>query len=198
MSGTIFRALAAAFALAASGALASDPPQDQPPRWAVTGFGGISLDNSWEEVFVDIPGLQFQDAYLAGIAVTREVAEPIRGLSLEVEGQIVRHFGDQTHWEFNAPVLTARWGRFPWSDVVDTSFAFGLGLSVASETPALEVAQEGDSQAVMAYWMIEVDTELPIEDWRLVGRLHHRSSAYGLFGDSGGLNSLVLGLRREF
>lgn len=175
---------------------AAEPTALDQPTFAVTGFGGVSLDNSWEEVFIAPQDLRFEEAYLAGIALARDLGQPVTGLSFEIEGQLIRHFGSQTHWEVNAPILTARWGLFPWS--LDTTVAFGLGLSLASETPQLEVENDGDSRAVMAYWMIEVDSELPVENWRLVGRLHHRSPAYGLFGDDGGANALVMGLRRRF
>lgn len=171
--------------------------RDTGPR-ALTVFGGPLLDNRWEEVFTDPAGLTVEDSYLVGLAGSLRLAEPVPGLSLEIEAQIVRHVHGQSHWEANLPVATARWDRFPWSQTLDTSAAFGLGLSIASETPAREAANEGASEAVMAYWMIELDAALPAEDWRLVGRLHHRSTAYGLFGDDGGSNALVLGLRRRF
>jgi hypothetical protein len=173
-----------------------EPPSA--PAWAVTGFGGVTYRDKWEDTFLDPAGLTFEAPGLAGVALARRVAAPLDGLSVELEGQVVRHFGAQTHWEVNAPIVTARWSRFPWSRTLDSSVAFGLGLSLTSEKPAVEVANEGDSEQAMAYWMIEVDTELPAEDWRLVGRVHHRSPAYGLFGDDGGANALVLGLRRRF
>lgn len=189
-------ALAIGLALAADATLASEG--NARPAWAVTGFGGVTLDNDWHDVFLDPGRLRFQESYLAGAALSRRVAEPIPGLTLEVEGQLVRHFGDQDHWEVNAPILTARWGRFPWTETVDTTVAFVLGLSVASEVPAQEIENDGDSEEVMAYWMIELDTRLPAENWRLLGRLHHRSPAFGTFSEEGGANALVLGLRRQF
>lgn len=185
-----------AAAIAAAGlageALAQREP---PPANAVTVFGGWSLNNTWEEVFIAPQDLRFEDGGLAGVAVSRRVAEPFEGLSLEVEAQLVRHFGTSTHWEANLPVGYVRWRPL---DSLDATAAFGLGLSFSSETPRLEVENEGASQPTMVYWAIELDAALPVEDWRLVGRLHHRSSAYGLFGDDGGLNSLALGLRRRF
>jgi hypothetical protein len=171
---------------------------NEPPARAVTVFGGTQIANVWEDVFIAPWDIEFEDAHLVGIAGALRVAEPIRGLAVEVEVQLVRHFGDQDHWELNAPILTARWSRFPWSERLDTSAAFGLGMSFASEVPDLEKELEGDSSAVLPYWMIEIDSELPVEDWRLVGRLHHRSPAFGLFGEDGGSNALVLGLRRQF
>ena len=179
-------------ALGAAGPALADLPR------AVTVFGGPLLNNVWEDVFTDPGGLNVEEATLFGIAGSVGLTEPLQGLSIEAEGQLVRHFGDQDHWEVNLPIATARWSRFPWSGTLDTSAAFGLGLSWTSEKPALEVRNEGDSAQVMAYWMIEVDTALPVERWRLVGRLHHRSTAYGLFGEDGGGNALVLGLRRQF
>jgi hypothetical protein len=164
----------------------------------VTVFAGAHIDNAWEDVVLAPWEVGFEDAYLVGIAGAVRVAQPLRGLAIEVEVQVVRQFGDQDNWEVNAPILTARWSRFPWSERLDTSVAFGLGMSFASEVPDLEVALQGESSAVMPYWMIEIDSELPVENWRLVGRLHHRSSAFGAFGEDGGSNALVLGLRRLF
>ena len=34
--------------------------------------------------------------------------------------------------------------------------------------------------------------------WSVIARLHHRSTAYGVFADSGGSNFLALGIRRRF
>ncbi len=48
----------------------------------------------------------------------------------------------QDHWEFNLPIV-ARWEAFPWDDVIDTSLAFGIGPSYASEIPKVEVANGG-------------------------------------------------------
>ena len=188
------RLLACLLTLAGGSAMAGEA-QDR-PLWAITGFGGNLLDDVWEDVFLNPGGLTFEKSYLVGLSVARHIGEPFPGLEFEIEGQVVRYFGGQRHWEFNGPLLTARWRRFPWS--LDTSVAFGIGPSIASETPALEVQNQGDSRPLMVYWMIEVDTELPVDNWRLVGRLHHRSPAYGTFGDDGGSNALVLGLRRTF
>jgi hypothetical protein len=192
----IARALAALVPLAVAAPAAASPGEAAPrPRNAATLFGGWMLDNTWDEIFLSPGALRFENAGLAGAALAREVWAPRRWFSVEIEGQIVRHFGDQDHWEINAPVATGRVAPFAG---VDASLAFGLGLSFASETPALEVANESASEAVMVYWMIEAEAGLPPEDWSLVGRIHHRSTGFGLFGDDGGSNALALGLRRRF
>jgi hypothetical protein len=184
------------FAAALSAACTATHDSESKP-FAVSGFGGVLLDNNYEDVFV--PGrLQFESSYLFGVAGSARIARPFDGLDIELEAQFVRHAHAQTHWELNAPIVTARWTAFPWDDYVDTSAAFGLGLSVTSETPQLEVRNEGESQPLMAYWMFELAFDLPPDDWELIARLHHRSTAYGTFGDNGGANALVLGLRHRF
>ncbi|MGM0586380.1 MAG: hypothetical protein ACQEUZ_17165 [Pseudomonadota bacterium] len=161
-------------------------------------FGAWTLDNNWHQIFLDPPEVRFENAGLAGIGVAWPVWSPVEGATLEIEGQIVRHFGDQDHWELNAPLATLRWTRFPWSDLLRTSAAFGIGPSFASEVPTLERRNDGDSDAAKLYWKIELGVALPREGWEAFWRLHHRSSAYGVFGDAGGANAIGFGLRRDF
>jgi hypothetical protein len=165
---------------------------------AVSVFGAWTLDNEWDEVFLAPGEIRFENAGLAGLGLSRTVWRPHADLALELEGQLVRHFGDQDHWEVNAPLATFRWTGLPRLGGLDPSFSFGLGFSVASETPALEKRLNGDSQPAMIYWKVEIGADLPRPGWRLFGRLHHRSTGYGLFGDEGGANAIGLGLRRRF
>ena len=163
---------------------------------AVTAFGGIMTDNKWEDVLAPWT-LEFRESGLAGVAASRRLAQIGDGFVLEVEGQAVRHFGDQDHWEFNLP-LTARWLRFPWDDTVDTSVAWGIGPSYATEVPQVELDNNETSQRWLVYWMAEVELALPDSPWSGVLRLHHRSDAFGLIGDDGGSNALAIGIRRQF
>jgi hypothetical protein len=177
----------------AAGAAAADTKP-----YAVTGFGGIMTDNSWWEVLATPWDIRFEKSHLAGIAGSARVWRPLDGLDVEIEGQVVGHFGDQTHWEFNGPLAVARWTRFPWNETVATSAAFGIGPSFATEVPAFEVERDGDSSRAMIYWVMEVEFGAPGSDWSVVSRLHHRSPAWGLAGDDGGSNALALGVRRRF
>jgi hypothetical protein len=177
-------------------AMASVERTEAEPRPnALLVFGGWATAENWDDIVVAPHEIEFADSQLLGVAYSREVWRPFESLSFEVEAQAVKHLGDQTHWEFNLPLGVARWRPL---EAVDASVAFALGLSLATETPALEVELEGDSQAVMTYWAIEVETATALEDVRLVGRIHHRSTAYGVFGEDGGLNSLVIGLRKKW
>jgi hypothetical protein len=168
--------------------------------WAATIYGArISSQPGWEDIFLDTSGTEFVDSYLLTAAVARRYATRFDGaLDFEAEGQIVRHFGDQTHWEFNAVPIVLRWHRFPWSEHVATSAAFGLGLSYATELPPVEVALEGESREWLVYWVMELTAGPVDSDWAISLRLHHRSVAYGLMGDEGGMNALGLGVRLRF
>ena len=168
--------------------------------WYATVYGArISTQPGWEDIIIDAPGTEFRDSYLVTVAVSHQYAERKEGaLAIEAEGQVVYHFHDQSLWEFNAVPIVLRWNRFPWSERLSTSAAFGIGLSYATEVPPVEVALEGESHQLLVYWMMEL-TAGPVDSpWAVSLRLHHRSVAYGLFGDEGGMNAVGLGLRYRF
>ena len=181
--------------LLASGSLRAE----QNSQWAVTGYvGRITTVNAWHDIFTHPSELEFADAYLATLALSH----PLRryqndDLGLETEGQVVYNFGDQSHWEFNA-LLAARWYRFPWNDSVETTLAFGAGLSWASEVPEVKVELEGSSEQLLIYWHLEMTFAQPGAPWAANLRLHHRSGGFGLLADDGGMNALCLGARFRF
>jgi hypothetical protein len=165
--------------------------------WAATVYGArISSQPGWEDIILDSAGTRFVDSYLLTVALSRQYAERKDGaLTIEAEGQVVRHFGEQTHWEFNAVPIVLRWNRFPWSARFASSAAFGLGLSYATAMPEVEVELEGESHRALVYWLMEL-TAGPVDArWAVSLRLHHRSVAYGLMGDEGGMNAVGLGVR---
>ena len=129
-----------------------------PDAWAATVYGArISSETGWEDIILDPIGADFVDAYLVAGAISRPYAFYRDGaLSLEAEGQVVYNFGDQDHWEFNVVPIVVRWHKFPWSHRVETSAAFGLGLSYATELPEVEVEIEGESQQLLIYWVMEL------------------------------------------
>ncbi|MCZ6771896.1 MAG: hypothetical protein O7G83_07910 [Proteobacteria bacterium] len=163
---------------------------------AVSIFGGWMTDNRWEEVFTPWK-LEFRDSSFAGLAGSRRIWCLDDDLSFEIEGQIVRHFGEQDHWELNLPLIV-RWETFPWNDIIETSAAFGLGPSFASDVPKEEIAMDGESQHWLVYWVLELAMGMPETDWKGILRLHHRSGAFGIVADEGGSNVMAVGLRRRF
>lgn len=186
--------LALALLIASPGLLAQDND------WVGTAYGAvISSERTWQDVLADPIGADYVSSYLLTGALAKPYAHVWNdALQLEAEGQIVRHFGRQDHWELNAIPVTARWQRFPWNDRVATTIAFGLGLSYATRVPEIEVELESESHKWLIYWMLEATAGPPSGPWAVTLRLHHRSVAWGLMGDEGGMNAVGLGVSYRF
>jgi hypothetical protein len=161
--------------------------------YALNVYGGRLTSNRWGDFFTPGEALDFRDSYLLTVALARRVGTYGDKASFEIEGQVVKHFNGQEHWEFNG-LVAARWEAFWWDEHIDTSLAFGLGPSFATEKPVVE--SEGQN---LVYWMIELALGLPqYPRTAVITRIHHRSNAFGLVGDEGGSNSLALGLKYRF
>lgn len=162
--------------------------------YAVNLYAARLTANHWEEFFnVGDGWLDFRDSYLLAATLARRIGRYGNRVSFEIEGQVVKHFKGQDHWEFNG-LVAARWGRFWWDDFLETSLAFGLGPSFASKKPVVE--SEGQN---LVYWMIELALGLPkYPQTAFIIRIHHRSNAFGLVGDEGGSNALACGLKYRF
>ncbi|MCD6073710.1 MAG: hypothetical protein K0Q70_593 [Rhodospirillales bacterium] len=177
----------------------STPPGTYAPdRWAVTGYAGIGTDGGIE----DFPGLEadFNDAYLLGIGVSREIWRWRDNAAFEIEAQLNQHFEKQDHSEGNL-LIVARWLDFPWNETVRTSFAAGEGLSYASSIPEIERERSpGNNSRLLNYLMIEAELAPPDEEqWSFVARIHHRSGVFGLYdGVSKGSNLVTAGIRYRF
>lgn len=61
-----------------------------------------------------------------------------------------KNFGEQDHWEFNPPILGIRWHEFPWDHYLDTSFAWGIGPSYATEVSPIKLETNDSSDQ----WLI--------------------------------------------
>ncbi len=159
----------------------------------------VSSERTWQHVIKDPFGGEYADAYLVAGALSRTYREVFNdAVRLEMEVNVAYNFGLQDHWEINAAPLFARWQRFPWSERLATSAAFGLGLSYATEVPELEVELEGESHKALIFWVFELTAGPPRAPWSVTLRLHHRSVAWGLMGEDGGVNAVGIGLRYQF
>jgi hypothetical protein len=141
-----------------------------------------------------------EDSSFLALALARRFYTFRDWFDLEFEGQVVKHFQDQDHWEFNL-LGTYRWIKFPWDRYVDTSLAAGAGLSYATEEPPIELKNHGKANQFSGYLMFEAAFSLPqLPRWDAFARIHHRSSAGGLFGNDvkGGSNAYGAGLRFKF
>jgi len=168
----------------------------QAQEYALTVYGGRVTKDSWFESLP--PGVNFVDAYILVGALAWTVKRLHDGaLTLEIEGQAAKYYGDQEHLEFNL-ALAGRWQKFPWNETVNTSFAFGVGPSWAAEEPEVEVMIKGTTEQFLVYWFTEITLGPPDANWAVVFRLHHRSKAFGLVAEEGGSNTLVAGLKFHF
>lgn len=163
-----------------------------------------------------------------------------KNLSLELEGQIVhncgyeiytddespasgdpgwnwapgmshesQNSGSSHHREYNA-ALILRWHKFPWDNYLDTSLAFGNGISYATKYPPYETDPHGQLHGkeheinkvskILYYLLIEWNFTHPkITPWSVFVRIHHRSGIFGLInGVDGGSNFIGSGIRYEF
>jgi hypothetical protein len=127
----------------------------------------------------------------------------LRGNSIELEGVVLKHFDQQDHWEVAGGAF-ARTGQIPLFLGAELNLAAGGGLSYAFDDPKLESGRSGqrgvDTYRLQFYLAFE--TELAhgaVPGWSLLGRIHHRSGAYGVLAEKGsGSNYVGLGLRRGF
>lgn len=140
----------------------------------------------------------FKNSYLTAVTLARRIGTYKKLASFEVEGQVVKHFNIQNHWEINA-LIAARWEEFPWDKYVETSFAFGIGGSYATAEPEVEIMEDGATSRFLAYWMTELALGLPeYPNIALILRIHHRSGVWGLIADKGGSNTPCIGLKYRF
>ena len=188
-------ALLCSIALASTAADAAEQAV-QAKDFAVSLYAGRLTNSDWRDSISGQADYVDSRLVVGALGWTFKRAED-RSWSLELEGNVAKHFGDQDHWEFNA-LVSGRWHRFPWSDTVATSVAFGFGPSYATEVPKVEVANDGDSARLLLFWHLELTLGPPKGDWEAMLRLHHRSTGYGVFGDDGGGNAVTAGVRYHF
>ncbi len=178
--------------------------QANPPCWAdehlyaLNLYAGWMTSNNWDDFFSDVDDLKFKDSYLTGVSLARCIGKYQDKASFEIEGQIVKHFNIQTHWELNA-LVAARWEKFWWDDTLDTSVAFGLGPSFATGEPEFEQEINENTNRFLIYWMLELAVGLPkYPRVAVFTRIHHRSDGFGMISNAGGSNALALGLKWRF
>jgi hypothetical protein len=178
-------------------------------RWHVTGFA-----SRWANAdLLDIPEravtgeLAFERSYFVGGALSRVIvpsfAIPLPGTGLafqgnriELEGQVLRHFGDQRHWEGTLALLF-RTGQIPLPGGLSVNFAFGEGLSYATERPRLEGSFRAEPSRFLNYLAVEAEfSHASLPGVYLVPRIHHRSGIFGVIAPrTSGSNFIGLGLR---
>ncbi|WP_230531241.1 hypothetical protein [Microvirga roseola] len=198
----------------AAGLVLGTPASAQAPArdWHISVYG-----SQWVNAdLLEIPersltvGLTREEAYFVGFGLSRAITPPFsiplpgtdfafRGNRLELEGQVLRHFGDQSHWEGTLALLF-RTGQIPLFGGLSVNFAFGEGLSYSSEPPNLEGSFRVEPSRLLNYLSFEADfTHASLPGVSIVPRIHHRSGIFGVIAPrESGSNYIGVGLRVDF
>ena len=178
-----------------------------PPKsgWAgdyyFTFYRGRYTDNSLPEEILLLKPITYENSYMLTAALAKIIDRPAVARQWEVEGQIVKHYLDQDHWEFNLTGIH-RWQHFPWDTFLTTTLAAGTGLSYATEVPPLELASHTNEGAAktLGYLVLEATVRpTQIVNWHLVFRIHHRSGLFRTINNvKGGSNHISAGIKYEF
>jgi hypothetical protein len=172
---------------------------DAEKLWSVYAYGGQWTDTRFVHI-VFRGRTEFHSSYVWVAGVSRQLYGFNRHLTAEGELNIAKHSGLQHHFEGNSAVLL-RWRTFPWNRYVNTSFAYGLGISYAEDRPPIE--EEPNRRAANS--LLSMPAELTFapprrqrSPWEGLLRIHHRSGAFGVVRDAGGSNFISLGVRYRF
>lgn len=153
--------------------------------------------------------LPFRPAYAATVAVDRVVVPrfaiplpgfTLRGNSLDLEAQFLKHFGREHSAEVSAAAVL-RSGQFGVIGRTSANVAWGNGFSYAIDAPNYELGRNGvrgvDTIHLQYHMAFKAEvTSGAAPHLHYVLRLHHRSGIYGLISPSRtGSNYLGLGLR---
>jgi len=165
--------------------------------WSIT-FYGARLTGDTLASTLELSAT-YEDSYFLAAALSRKIGTLATYVDFEVEGNVVQHFVEQHHQEFNV-LLVGRWLPFPWDKYLDTSFAVGNGISYATKTPEIEAREHDETSQFLNYLMFELALALPdVPQWNLVIRIHHRSGIFGLINDvEGASNAIGCGIRYNF
>ena len=182
-------------------------PNWRPYPWAATVWGGQMIDANFGDTFV-FNG-RMRPEYLWGVGLNKRLlrAGP---LALEFDSNALVHQAyEQQGGEFNQDVPYANtpaqtFGEFTWSFGVRAwlqpwlSFAFFEGVSLNTSVSNYEKTFRENYTTFLNYLGFEVEALIKPE-WSLVGRIHHRSGAYGTYsGVSEGGNAYLVGMRYRF
>ena len=187
---------------AAQGATARPALPSRPGRSAVMVFGGPAVSARLGRIFAADLHDGVMPVGFAGAAVSREVAR-WHGFSIELEAglgaQVGRRPNASTPQFWAAAFL--RYDRFPWNHRLRTTIAGSVGANYALRETSIEIhGKERRTRRWLHYLAPEISFARPRRPGEeLVLRLHHPSSAFGLFGCKAcASNVLTAGLRKRF
>ena len=190
------------------------PPLESrhPYPWAVTGWAGQMTDATFGETFLIRGSLRPEGVF--GLGVQRRLLD-VDPFALELDGNLLLHSAGrnsdlrytggvpedqaasavtepQAFWEATFG-LGLRWWIQPW-----LSLGVIEGVSLNSSLSNYEKISWLNSTQFLNYLAVELGLEVSPQ-WSVVGRIHHRSGAYGTYaGVYEGSNGYLLGARYRF
>jgi hypothetical protein len=182
-------------------------PEWHPYNWALTAWGGQMIDANFGDTFF-FKG-RWRPEYLGGIGVNKRLVDG-GPFSLEMDLNLMGHGAySQAGGEYNQAVPYA---QVPGQAFGEGTLGLGLriwmqpwlsvflveGVSVLSEVSNYERTFRNRYSQFLNYLAFEVEA-LVNPRWSVVGRIHHRSGAYGVYsGVREGSNGYLLGVRYRF
>jgi hypothetical protein len=118
------------------------------------------------------------------IAITGSKELTDLGCGFAIRGQLlIAHRFDGLDYDEFTFLLGMEYSQFPWSQRWPTTVEVSTGPSYATKISPVEFETSGDPTR----WLNAVGVEVAVSPsagspWAFVGRYHHRSSAFGLYG----------------
>jgi hypothetical protein len=182
-------------------------PNWHPYPWSLTAWGGQMIDSNFGETFY-FQG-RWRPEYLAGLGLNKRIVDG-GPFSLELDANLLGHGAySQAGGPFNQAVANA---STPGQSFGEGTLGLGLriwmqpwlsvflveGVSYTTEVSNYERTFRNRYSQFLNYLAFEIEA-LVNPRWSLVGRIHHRSGAYGVYsGVREGSNGYLLGLRYRF
>jgi len=168
---------------------------------AVFAFGGRYTTGNMGESF-NVFGVGYEDNGIAAVGFQHFIPWQRWGFSVGGEVGVGARFGEDFSGEVWGGVVLRHVGVTLFQTVT-VSPAFTAGFSAVSKAMGIErereISHDGDA-TFLGYLGAEVDvSSLRWPNYEVFWRLHHRSGAFGTFGNMDeGANANVVGLRHRF
>ena len=176
--------------------------------WSLLYYYGVTVNNPLIDLLT-LPHLKRWPEHIQSLELAytlsqenavRRFFNPLVGV-VQITGNFTKRNGSNEHtiYEFD-PSILFRWANFPWNNTINTSFALAEGISYDTSIPFIEKKDNSNTKHLLNFMVVEVTVAYPhYPRLQLVGRIHHRSGAYGLYhAGNTGSNDLSLGVRYLF
>ncbi len=158
-------------------------------------YGGPGTPTPLSEILIGFNNFKLVPQWNTTLAINQVIFTENEFFAIEIEGQWSWYFDSQRPSQSFQAASILRWLDLPWSKIIESSFALGLGLSYANSIPKLENDTLEKQSKILVHLLFEYAFSVK-KDWDLLLRIQHRSGAFGLInGVVGGSDYLCLGVR---